>query len=95
MPRIFQTQSMGEAHLIVAVVNNPGMADLCVHRVNSWGEANKASYWYINYNREDASVWIYFGSIGMADIKICFVDNFTEAGWKKSPPPSKARRILV
>lgn len=83
MARIYQTTSMGEAHIRVALVTDRGQADLLVHRVSSWGLATSDARWFITHNRHDATSWIYFTSIGMAQIKICFVDSPGEAGWQK------------
>jgi hypothetical protein len=84
MARIYQAASMGEAHIRVALVQERGSADLLVHRVSSWGLAYGDALWYITRDKQDASVWLYFTSIGMAEVKIFFVDNYGEAGWKKS-----------
>ena len=90
MARVFQTASMGEAQVRVAIVRDRGEADLLVHRVGSWGLASGDALWYITRNKQDATVWIYPCSIGMAQVKVCFVDNYTEAGWQR-PHPCKSR----
>lgn len=82
MARIYQTTSMGEAQLRVALVDSQGEADLLVHRVGSWGLASGDAHWYITRDKQDATAWIYFTSVGMAQIKICFVDNYGAAGWQ-------------
>lgn len=84
MARIYQAASMGEAHIRVALVDNRGSADLLVHRVNSWGLARGDAFWYITKDKQDATVWLYFTSLGMAEVSICFVDNYSEAGWQTS-----------
>ena len=84
MARVNQTYDMGAAHIRVALVNSPGQADLCVHRVGSWGLARGDALWYITRNQQEATVWLYFGSIGESQIKVCFVDNYSEAGWLRS-----------
>jgi hypothetical protein len=81
MARIFQTASMGEAKVTVAIVTDRLQADLLVHRVSSWGLANGDALWFITRNKQDATVWIYPCSIGMAKVKVCFVDTYGEAGW--------------
>ncbi|WP_338847048.1 DUF6150 family protein [Massilia sp. W12] len=81
MARVFQTSSMGEAHLRVALVSR-GEADLLVRRVSSWGLARGDAHWYITRDKQDAEVWLYFTSIGMAQVKVCFVDSYGEAGWQ-------------
>lgn len=83
MARIYQTTSMGEAHLRVALVGNQGEADLLVHRVSSWGMARGDALWYITRNKQDATAWLCFTSVGMAQIKICFVDSQASAGWQE------------
>lgn len=83
MARVYQTASMGEAHLRVAIVTAKGQADLLVHRVGSCGMAQGDALWFITRNKQDANVWIHPCTIGMADVRICFVDNYAEAGWAK------------
>ena len=90
MARIYQTATMGEAHIRIAVVATREEADLLVHRVSSWGLATGDGLWFITRNKQDATVWIYSTSIGMANVKICFVDSFNEAGWLK-PHPFKGK----
>lgn len=86
MARVYQTTTQGEAHIRAALVDVPGWADLCVHRVSSWGMAQGDALWYITRDKQDATVWVYFGSIGESQVKICFVDNYTQAGWQRSHP---------
>lgn len=81
MARVYQASSMGEAQLRVAIVDDRGQADLLVHRVTSWGMAHGDALWFVTRNKQDATVWIYPCSIGMADVRVCFVDNYSEAGW--------------
>lgn len=81
MARIYQTTSMGEAHVRVAIVDNRGEADLLVYRASSWGTAYGDACWHITRNKQDATVWVFFTSRGFAQLKICFVDNRGEAGW--------------
>jgi hypothetical protein len=82
MARIYQAATMGEAQVRVALVSTRGMADLLVHRVSSWGLARGDALWYITRDKQDATAWVFFTSIGMAEVKICFVDNYGEAGWQ-------------
>ncbi|MCB1736545.1 MAG: hypothetical protein KDI42_00315 [Gammaproteobacteria bacterium] len=82
MARIYQTRDMGMADIRAALVDHPGEADLCVRRVGSWGLADGDARWYICTNRQDAQVCVWFGSRGMAEVKICFVSDYTQAGWK-------------
>lgn len=83
MARIYQASSMGEAQIRVALVNERGVADLLVHRVGSWGLARGDALWFITKDKQDATVWLFFTSLGMAEVKICFVDNYSEAGWQR------------
>lgn len=82
MARIYQTTSMGEAHIRVAIVSR-GDADLLVYRYSSRGAAYGDARWFITRDRQDATCLIYAVSQGMADVKICFVDSLSEAGWQK------------
>lgn len=84
MARVFQAASMGEAQVRVAFVTDRGQADLLVHRVSSWGLAHGDALWFITRDKQDATVWIYPCSIGMAQVRVCFVDNYAEAGWVSS-----------
>lgn len=83
MARIYQTPSMGEATLRVAIVANQGEADLLVYRVSSWGMARGDALWFITRNKQDANTYLYFTSVGMAQVKICFVENMGSAGWQE------------
>lgn len=82
MAIIYQASSMGDANLLVALVNAPGEADLCVYRVSSRGLAASEALWYITRNRNDAQVRLFFTSQGMAQLKVCFVSAMGEAGWQ-------------
>jgi hypothetical protein len=84
MARIYQTYIQGDAQVRVALVNDPGAADLWVYRVSSWGLAQGDALWYITTERDQASVRVYFDSIGMAQLKICFVSTRGMAGWQKA-----------
>ena len=92
MTRIYQTPTMGDAHVRVALVRDLGQADLLVHRVSSWGLAQGPGLWYITRNRQDAEVWVHFCSLGMAQLRVCFVDTFGQAGWTAGTP-HPARRF--
>lgn len=84
MGRIYQTPSMGEAHVRVAIVENRGEADLLVYRAHSWGAAYGDANWFITRNKQDANVWVFFTSRGFSQLRVCFVDNQGEAGWQRS-----------
>jgi hypothetical protein len=77
---------MGEARVRVALVDRPGEADWWVYRVGSWGEASGDSYWYITRDKQDATAWVYFCSLGLAQVSVCFVSNRGEAGWRREHP---------
>lgn len=89
MARIFQVANMGEAHVRAALVADRGRADLWVHRVTSWGLAQGDERWFITRNRQDATAWVYFGSVGLAQVLICFVDSYGEAGWRLPNHPRR------
>lgn len=67
----------------VALVEDVGQADLCVHRVASWGLASGDALWYITRDKQEASAWAYFGSIGFSELLVCFVDSYGQAGWRR------------
>ena len=85
MARIYQTSNMGEAHFRVNL-SDRGTADLLVHRVGSWGLAHGDALWFITRDKQEADVWLYFTSLGMAQLKVCFVDSYGEAGWQHAHP---------
>lgn len=86
MARIYQTSAIGDARIRVALVNNRDQADLLVHRVDSWGMARGDGRWYITTDKQEATCWVFFTSIGMAQIKVCFVDVLVDAGWVRDNP---------
>lgn len=90
MARIYQTFDYGEARIRAAVLSDRGDADLCVHRVSSWGLARGDALWYITRNKQDANLWVYFDTYGAAQLRICFVNTYAEAGWLR-PHPLKGR----
>jgi hypothetical protein len=89
--RIYQVQQMGEAQVRVALVPDRGQADLWVRRVDSWGLAQGDARWFITRDRNDATAWVYFGSIGMAQVLVCFVETYGEAGWRVPEHPLRGR----
>ncbi|NDI84145.1 DUF6150 family protein [Undibacterium crateris] len=88
MARIYQTPTMGDAKIRVAIVTSQGEADLLVYRVSSWGLASGDALWFITRDKQDASSWVYFTSIGMAQVKVCFVDSMGCAGWQDRGQPA-------
>jgi hypothetical protein len=86
---IYQTATMGEARVRVALVDR-GSADLLVHRVVSRGLAHGDALWFFTREPQSANAHAYFTSQGMAQLKVCFVDTFGEAGWTK-PHPLRGR----
>lgn len=85
MARIYQTSNMGDAHFRVNL-SDRGTADLLIHRVNSYGLAHGDARWYITRDKQEADIWLYFTSLGMAQFKVCFVDSYGEAGWQRPHP---------
>ena len=92
MPRIYQTNNMGEAQLRVALVER-GKADLLVHRVESRGLAHSEERWFITRDKQDANLWVYFTSEGMAQVRVCFVSTYGEAGWQGRRPRPRGVRL--
>ncbi|MES2127034.1 MAG: DUF6150 family protein [Pseudomonadota bacterium] len=86
MARIYRTYSMGDAQLLVALVER-GRAQLLVHRVDCRGFARGPAHWFITRDRHEASTRVFFTSQGMAQLKVCFVDTEGEAGWQGKKPP--------
>lgn len=31
-------------------------------------------------------MWVYFGSIGFSQVRVCFVDSYAQAGWQRGHP---------
>lgn len=90
MARIYQAATMGEAQIRIAIVATRAEADLLVHRVSSLGLATGDALWFITRSKQDATAWVFPTSVGMAHVKICFVDTYGEAGWVK-PHPYKGK----
>lgn len=82
MATIYQTTQMGEAHVLVSLVQQRGEADLLVHRVSSRGMAASEAHWFITRDRQSANTWVFFTSPGFAHVRIFFVDSAGEAGWQ-------------
>jgi hypothetical protein len=91
MARIYQAATMGEANVRVALVDSRGEADLLVCRMGSWGAAHGDALWFITRNRQDATASVFFTGPGFADLKVCFVDSKSAAGWQR---PSRYRGRL-
>lgn len=71
---------MGDAEIRAALVER-GMADLLVCRVPIPGQARGDGLWYITRDRNESTARVWFGSMGLCQLKICFVDSCGEAGW--------------
>lgn len=84
MAKIQQTFSISEANIIANITQEKGKADLCVFLVSSPGMAWSEERWYITENEAEASSTIYFGKSGRAALKVCFVKNPADAGWKSN-----------
>ena len=82
MARVYQSHNIGMADIRAALVDHPGEADLCVYRVGSRGLAYGDAYWYICRDRGDATAAVHFTSRGMAQVRVCFVADRGQAGWK-------------
>lgn len=82
MARIYHSSQMGDADVRVALVDEPGTADLRVHRVSSQGAASGDALWYITRDRDQSSARIFICSEGLAQIKVFFVSSIAEAGWQ-------------
>lgn len=91
MARIYQTSTMGETQLRVAIVDAMGEADLWVKRVDSWGLAVGDARWFVTASRQDATCRVFFCSQGMAQLKVAFVDAYGQAGWRVEHHPFKGR----
>lgn len=85
MARVYQAASMGEARFRVALVER-GQADLLVFRVSSLGEAVGDSLWFITRDKNIADSWLFFCSVGLSQLKVCFVSTRGEAGWVNEHP---------
>jgi len=85
MALVYQVSTQGEAQIRAALVER-GMADLLVHRVLTKGLARGDALWFVTNIRQEATVRVWFGSIGMSQVKICFVDDFGGAGWCRTHP---------
>ncbi len=90
MAFIYQAATMGEGHVRVAIVTTRADADLLVHRVSSSGLARGDGLWFITREKQNANTWVFFTTIGMAQVKIFFVDTYDEAGWVR-PHPYKGK----
>lgn len=84
MAKIMQTFVISEANILANIVQDKGSADLCVFVVSSPGMAWGDERWYITENDAEASATLYFGKSGPADIRVCFVNNPADAGWRNS-----------
>lgn len=83
MAVIYQTTQMGEAHVLVALVSHRGEADLLVRRASSLAMATGEALWFLTRDKHAANTCVCFTSAGYAHVKICFVDNDSEAGWQR------------
>lgn len=83
MATIYQTTQMGEAQVLLALVQQRGEADLLVRLVTSPGLAHGETHWFITRDKQAAGTIVCFTSPGAAHVKICFVDSDGEAGWQK------------
>ncbi len=91
MASIYQSPTMGDACIRVALVSARGQADLLVHRVSSPGLAIGEALWFITRDRMMARTVIHVCSLGMAQLKVCFVPSRGEAGWQVAGHPLRGR----
>ncbi len=85
MAIVYQETRLDEAHLKVALVER-SRADLLVRRVHSAGQAQGDALWFITRVPGNATVTVSFTSLGMAQVKVCFVDGIGEEGWQVPRP---------
>ena len=83
MARVFVTDTLGEAEVRVAVVEEQGFADLLVHRVGTRGQARGDERWYLTDSRGDATCRVFLCSPGMSELIVCMVDTYGAAGWTR------------
>ncbi len=83
MARVYQTYTMGDAQVRAALVAAQGQADLLACRVSSWGAARGDALWYVTTESLEATVRIYFGPLGMAELLVCFVATPGMARWMR------------
>lgn len=86
MAWIYQTATMSEAHIRVAVVDQSDQADLCVYLASSIGQAVGDDIWFVDQSKQSARTWVYFTNQEMAQVKVCFVKDRIMAGWKNEHP---------
>lgn len=82
MAIIYQTTSLGDATLRVALVDQ-GAADLLVYRTSTMGMAHGDALWFITRDRNIATARMCLTSQGFAEVKICFVDSQALTGWQR------------
>lgn len=91
MPRIYRSPTLGDARILVAEVTAQGQADLLVHKVSTWGLATRPWLWFMA-DKQDANVYVHFCSLGMAQLVVCYVGTYGQAGWVTKNHP--CRRFL-
>ena len=88
MPRVYRSPTMGDAHVLIAEVTAVGYADLLVRKVSTWGLATRPWLWYMS-DKQDANIYAHFCSIGMAQLRVCFVATYGQAGWITKDHPCR------
>jgi hypothetical protein len=48
--------------------------------------AHGDAVWFMTPHRHDATLRVYFTSRGMAQVRVCFVDTYSAAGWRHGHP---------
>jgi Family of unknown function (DUF6150) len=87
MTRIYESPTPKDAQVRVALVTDKGQADLLVYRVQTWDSSHGGAFWFLTRSKQEAQVCVYFCSLGMAELKVCFVNSPSEAGWVNPTHP--------
>ena len=95
MPRVHESEAIGTAQILAAQVSDRGRAHVLVHRVSSPGLARGPATWFFTPDRGDAQVSIHWCSPGMAQLRVCFVSTYGEAGWIDPQHPLALRYFGV
>lgn len=83
MAIIYQAFDIGESTLKVHVTRVADLAPLWVYMVSDRALAHRPGCWYATSNFSEAQHRIYFGSWGVADLNVFFVDAWGKAGWQR------------
>ncbi|SDC34836.1 DUF6150 family protein [Williamwhitmania taraxaci] len=79
----FETETVEQAKVKVFNVDTPEQADLLVFFVNTKPEVTKIGLWMeVETEPEAQALIIFVDDEKLADIKICIVEDITQAGWR-------------